>query len=99
MIIVTTIHYPTDVTDEIAKRFLEAPQIPAFMVRRGPYISTSLKKGVIALSLYELDNSKIADGMEFLGSYMANFFGVSGFKYENRVFLEIKEALKTIGMA
>ncbi|MCK5311790.1 MAG: hypothetical protein KAJ62_06755 [Desulfobacteraceae bacterium] len=42
--------------------------------------------------------SCMAEGQEFLANYMTNFFGVSGFKYESTTFLEIQEALKTIGM-
>lgn len=36
--------------------------------------------------------------MEFLGNYMAGFFGVPGFAYEIKPFFEIEEALKMIGM-
>ena len=98
MVIVTNITYPTESTEDIAKRFLEAPQAPDFMTRRGPYINSTLKDGILALSIWELEKSKMAEGQEFLVNYMTNFFGVSGFKYEITTFLEVQEALKTIGM-
>lgn len=98
MVIVTNITYPTESTEDIAKRFLEAPHAPDFMTRRGPYINATLKEGIIALSIWELDNSKLAEGNEFIANYMTHFFGVPGFRYEFKSFLEIQEALKTIGM-
>jgi hypothetical protein len=98
MVIVTHITYPTESVDEVAKRFLEAPQAPDFMTRRGPYIDASLKDGIIALSIWELEKTKLAEGQEFIANYMTNFFGIAGFRYEFKTFLEIQEALKTIGM-
>jgi len=52
-----------------------------------------LQKGV-----YELDKSKMGEGYEFVGNYLAIFFGVPGFKYETKPFLDVAEGLKMIGM-
>ena len=98
MVIVTNISYPTESTQDIAKRFLEAPQIPDFMTKKGPYFNSSLNDGILGLSIYELDKSKLGEGYEFLGNYMAIFFGVPGFKYEFKAFMDVEEALKMIGM-
>lgn len=83
--------------NEVAKRFLEAPQPPSYLQRRGPYISSNLSEGVSVISIYELENHKLADGMEFISSYLARFFGIPGFKYEVKVHLEVQEALRSIG--
>ena len=98
MVIVLNISYPTESVQEIAKRFLEAPQIPDFMTRKGPYINSTLNDGITTLSVFELDKSKLAEGYDFVGNYMATFFGVPGFKYEFKPFLDVEEALKMIGM-
>ena len=98
MVIVTNVTYPPESSEDMGKRFLEAPQIPDFMTRRGPYFSSDLEKGILGLSIWELDNSKISEATEFLGNYMAIFFGVAGFRYEIKSFLEVQEALKLIGM-
>jgi hypothetical protein len=50
------------------------------------------------LSLYEIEKSNIAEGLEYLGNYMANFFGVPDFKYDIKPFFDVAEALKMIGM-
>ncbi len=98
MIIVSNISYPTESVQEMAKRFMEAPQVPGFMKRKGPYINSSMEQGITTLSIYELDKSKLGDGYEFLGNYMTTFFGIPGFKYEFKASFEIQEALKMIGM-
>jgi hypothetical protein len=98
MVIITNITYPPESAQDMANRFLEAPQLPDFMTRKGPYISSNLSAGVLTTSLYELDNSRLAEGMEFLGNYLTAFFGISGYKYEIKTFFAIEEALKMIGI-
>ncbi len=98
MIIVTNIAYPPESAQDMAKRFLEAPQFPEYLTRKGPYINSTLNDGITTLSVYELDKSKLGEGYEFIGNYLAIFFGVPGFKYEIKPFLDVEEALKMIGM-
>lgn len=98
MVIISNISYPTESALDIAKRFFEAPQMPDFMTKKGPYINSTFKDGITTLSIYELDKSKMAEGYEFVGNYLAIFFGVPGFKYEIKPFLDVDEGLKMIGM-
>ncbi len=98
MVIVSNISYPPESAQDIAKRFLEAPQVPDFMTRKGPYINSSVDKGIHTLSIYEMDKSRMAEAYEFLGNYMAIFFGVPDFKYEFKPFMDVEEGLKMIGM-
>jgi len=98
MVIFSNVSYPPEGAKEIAERFMKAPQIPEYMTRKGPYITSSIEGGISTFSIYELDNSRLAEGMEFLGNYMVGFFGVPGFAYEIKPFFEIEEALKMIGM-
>lgn len=98
MVIISNLSYPPESANDIAKRFLEAPQLPDYLVRRGPYITSSADKGIQTVSIYECDKSKMPETYEFLGNYMATFFGVPGFRYEYKPFMEVAEALKMIGM-
>mgnify|MGYP001547118381 FL=1 len=98
MVIITKSSYPPESAQEMAKKFLEAPQIPTYLSRKGPYVSSNLSDGITIAAYYELDNSKLAEGMNFIGNYYAMFFGVPGFKYEITPHFEIMEALKMIGM-
>jgi len=98
MVIVVNLSYPPERAKEIAGRFIKAPSIPEYMTRKGPYISSEIGGGIYTLSIYELDKSRLAEGLEFLGNYMVLFFEVPGFTYEVKPFFDVAEALKMIGM-
>ena len=98
MVIVTHSSYPPESAEQMAKRFLEAPQAPDFMKRSGPFFTSSTGGGITVLALYELDNASLAEAMNFLGNYMATYFGVPGFRYKVRPYFTVEEGLKMIGM-
>jgi hypothetical protein len=98
MVIITKTAYPTEAVNEIAKRFLELPPIPDYFVRRGPYVSAELGATITVMTIFELDKSKLAEGMEFISERMTQFFDIPGFTYEFKPWQEVEEALKMIGM-
>ena len=99
MIIIAQVVYPPESAKDMAERFLNAPAPPDYLTRKGgPYIGSTIDDGIHTLSLWEVDESKLADGLKFLGNYMAGFFGVPGFTYTFRVWFEAAEALPMIGM-
>ena len=54
---------------------------------------------MVATAIVELnDRSKLADGIEFLGKFMAIYYDILGFSCEYRQAFEIDEAMKVIGM-
>ena len=99
MVIVTNITFPTESAKQVGECFLKVPPLPEYMTRKGPYISSNNIDGVKSLSIYELDNARLADGMIVLGEYMTGFFDVTGFAYEVKAYTEIEEGLKMIGLA
>jgi len=98
MVIISNITYPPESAKEIADRFINAPTLPDYMTRKGPYIGSNIDDGIVTCSIWELDKSKLADGLEALGNYMARFFGVPGFTYDVRPYFDVEEALPMIGM-
>jgi len=48
-----------------------------------------LDKGIMTLSVYEPDNSKQGEDHEFLGNYMAIFFGIPDFKYKFKALMNV----------
>ena len=99
MVIIAEVSYPTESARQVATRFLETPDIPEFLTRKGPYVSTNLEHGVFVVTIYELDKSKLAEGLEYLGQSMAVYFGVPEFKYSIKPFMDVEEALKLLDMA
>jgi hypothetical protein len=98
MIIITNMSFPTETASEVGKRFLETAPIPTFMDLKGPYIK-GRKDGIQAFEFYELDNSKIAEGLEYVTNRCVTYFGIQNYRYEINVFFEAAEALKMIGLA
>ncbi len=98
MVIYSLVTYPQESAKPMVERFMEAPEIPNFMTRLGPYVSANRLDGIRVISIFELDKSRLAEGTEFLGTYFAHFFGISGYAYEYKPYFELEEALKTIGM-
>ena len=98
MVIVIQMSFPPESANQIAKRFIETPPLPEYMVRKGPYICSELTEGIRSLNIYEMDNERLTEGLVFLSDLMTVYFGVPGFKYVIRQYLEAEEALKLLGM-
>jgi len=99
MVIVTNVSFPTESAKEMGERFLQVSPLPEFLSRKGPFFSSNNTGGVNSLSVYELDNDKLAEGMIAVSEYITGFFGVPGFSYEVKVSLEVEESMKMIGLA
>lgn len=100
MVIISSLSFPPESAKEMAKIFLSPalPKIPEFITRKGPFVNSTLSGGIYMTALWELENSKLPEAMDFVGNYYATFFGVPGFKYEFKPFFHVTEALKMIGM-
>lgn len=98
MVIIGDISFPQESANDIGKRFLELPSVPEFMTLKGPYIKGKKNDGIQALEIYELDNSKIAEGIEFVTDRCVKYFGIPGYIYEINVYFEATEALNMIGL-
>lgn len=98
MVIIGDISFPQESANDIGKRFLELPSLPEFMTLKGPYIKGKKNDGIQALEIYELDNSKIAEGIEFVTDRCVKYFGIPGYIYEINVYFEATEALNMIGL-
>jgi hypothetical protein len=51
-----------------------------------------------AIAIYEFDQSKVSEVMEVIASRDTKYYGVPGFTYSLPIWLELKEALKAMGM-
>jgi hypothetical protein len=95
MVIIGMISFPTESSNEMGKRFME---IPPFLNRKGPYFKSELGEGIKAISIFEFDPSKMAEAIEFVNNYYANYIGVPGYTYTIGTWLEAIEALKLVGL-
>jgi hypothetical protein len=92
------ISYPPEQVKEAVKRFRELPPVPSYMTIKGPFVIGELGQGIKTMTLYEYDQSKTKETLEYVGSRLAKFFGVPGFTYSVHTWLEVNEALKMVGL-
>lgn len=98
MVIVTTAAFPAEYSKEMGERFLNVNALPGFLTRKGPYFTSNHEDGIKSLSIYELANDKVSEGMLAITEYMTTFYGVPGFSYDIDVEMELEEGLKMVGL-
>jgi hypothetical protein len=98
MIMISITSYPTESTKDIGKRFKEFPPLPEYITMKGPYISSNLREGIKGITIYEFDESRYPEASKYLGERVARLFGVPGFTYSLKPWLEVQDALNMIGL-
>ena len=98
MIIISLTSYPTESVNDMCKRFMELPPLADYITMKGPYISSDLGEGIKGITIYEFDESRYPEAVQYLGERMATLFGVPGFTYSLEHWLEVQDALKMIGL-
>ena len=97
MVIIGDVSFPQESANDVGKRFLELPPVPEFMTLIGPFVKGK-KDGIHAIEIYELDKSKVGEGLEFVSNRCVKYFGIPGYVYEVNAYLEATEALNMIGL-
>jgi hypothetical protein len=98
MVIIAIASYPPESAKEMGKHFRELSALPGYMTQKGPYVVSEIDAGIKSLTLFEFDQSKIAEATEYVGRRYTKYFGVHGFTFTYRLWLETMEALKLIGL-
>ena len=99
MVIIGMNSFPTESSKEMGQRFVKIPPLPTYITKKGPYFSSELGVGTKALSVFEVEPSKMAEANQYIANYYATYIGVPGYTYTIGTWLEAMEALKVIGMA
>ena len=102
MIIVSTATFPVDQIREVvinrwAKEVVNNPA-PDYMTVRGPYSMTDPDKGLVVMSIIELDDAKLAEAILWLGKSMVPYWDIPGFNYSITPWSEPEDGLKIMGM-
>ena len=98
MVSVTFSSYPPESIKEFVKRYMEQSPLPEYITMKGPYVSNGVGEGVKTLVIFDYDQSKMAEAVQYISARYAKYYGVPGFSFSQQVWLDAKEALKTIGM-
>ncbi len=98
MVIINAMRFPQESANKVGKRFLEIASPPDFMSMKGPYIKGT-EEGIRAIEIFDLDETKLALGLDYVTQRCVAYFGIPGFSYETNVYFEAQESLKLIGLA
>ena len=98
MVIIAISSYPLESSKEIGKRLGEQSPLPTYITLRGPYVSSEVGVGIKTIALYEFDQSKTREALDVVYNRYIKYLGVPGFTYSAHPWLEVKEALKMIGL-
>jgi hypothetical protein len=98
MVIIANVSYPTESSKEVGKRLGELPPPPAYVTMKGPYVGGEVGVGIQSIVLYEFDQTKTREAMDYVANRLAKYIGVPGFTYSVKLWFEAKEALKMIGL-
>ena len=98
MVIITFNAFPLESSTEVGKRLMKLPPLPPFMTHKGPFLISEVGTGIKSMNLFEFDQTKTAEAMDYVANRMAQYIGVPGFTYNVAIWFEATEALKMIGL-
>ena len=100
MFLVTTVVYPPDKSIIVAEKFIEvmAKELPPFIKRLHVLGDSRMDEGVKVLSVFEVEDARIKDGIIELTKMYVKFNGIEGFRYEIETMLTAQESLAALGM-
>ncbi len=100
--LITTMLYPGDKAEEVAKRYLEAitkyPPDGSLGTEIVPAAVKSTLQGIKVMAISEVKKGKLEDAMTRTVNIITMFHSIKGFESTTETYLTVEEALKTIGM-
>jgi hypothetical protein len=102
MYLFTTSTYPNDKSKEVAnmyaKMMTKYPDNNSLGTRVVPVAVRPTIEGIKVITIDEIKKGKFEDAMTFVANRMAMFNDIPGYRYSIKTFMNLEEALKTIGM-
>jgi hypothetical protein len=94
MLLVTTVTYPHNQADAIYARYPKAlaMPLPPFLKRVYALMGPG-EAGAKVLSIYEVADDKVTDGIKELHKYLSHFFDVEGFRFTLEPMLTVQESI------
>jgi hypothetical protein len=99
MVIIACNSFPPESSTEVGKRLMQIPPLPPFMTLKGPFLISDVGTGIKSIAVFEFDQTKTAEAMEYVANRYAKYIGVPGLTYNVAIWFEVKEAFKMIGLA
>jgi hypothetical protein len=84
MFLVTTALFPPDKSQKVAGKYLEeaATELPPFLKRLQVLVNSKTEEGIKVLSIFEVDDANIKDGIVEITKRCVQFNAIPGFRFE-----------------
>jgi polyphosphate kinase 2 (PPK2 family) len=84
MFLVTTAVFPPDKSQKIAEKYIEvaAKELPPFLKRLHALVNSKTEEGIKVLSIFEVDDANIKDGIIEITKRCVQFNAIQGFRFE-----------------
>ena len=96
MVIITESQYPWSSTISAVEALGKIAETPDFVKISGPFSTAEKGVGLRVLSLYEFDNTRYREVIDFITKRMLNFMTVPDYTWSMTPFYEMDEALKLL---
>lgn len=99
MIILTTIFFSEENVCETKRHIKEFPPVPDYINMMGPYIkSVKLGGDIQVVSLFEFDESRLAEAREFISDRMMAYHKLINMTYSVDLWFDAGDTAKMIGL-
>ena len=102
MYIITNSLYPNDKAKEVANMYLKMvtkyPDDASLGTRVVPVAVRTTLEGIKVMTITEIKKGKLEDALSFITNRLAMFMDIPGYRYAIKTYMNLEEALKTIGM-
>jgi hypothetical protein len=70
--------------------------LPDFITARGPHFCSDRTEGIRSLTMYEFDQAKISEAIQFASKSMVTDRGVEGFTCSASPWIDVRKAMKAL---
>jgi hypothetical protein len=99
--LLVTVWFPGDKATEVGKILVKSLATPFKYVKRvgeAPY-ATSTEAGMKSVTIYEIEDEKLADGLREITRYLIQFAtAIPGYRYQAEFLVTGTEALSLVGL-
>lgn len=96
MIMFGTLNFPPDSAKAVAERYAQAAPVPEFMKVSGPYIRSDIANGISTLSIFEFEDGRADEALDYLKKRYATFAAVPGTTSTIEEWLGIEAAFQVL---
>jgi len=78
MIMIGTMTFAADCAMAVAENFGRTAPVPDLMKLIGPYVRSSIEGGISTISIYECDDARVDEAVDYLKQRYATFSAIPG---------------------